>query len=261
MGQEIYKARGAEPLSDADLSAGLRMLGAGRGSAPMTDHEYRRKVNEIKRKREEERKVILSDILDDETVYRFAYVPFVIAELAWDYADTVIDYAVTLKQDYTKKLCREVREMRREYDSFRSPYIDALHRQSELENMYVFEDGVRENINLYLINLRGDLKREYPELEGDSLRFLEAVYLCHVTLASLFRYVAIQTGKVENIAGKAIGGILPKELSGLDRTILKFAGNKPASESFIKQQEQYVRTFANQMCEIEFNEVRDDDMA
>lgn len=46
-----------------------------------------RKVEKAYEESEEEK---LSKILDQDTLFRFAYIPFVIANLAWDYADTII---------------------------------------------------------------------------------------------------------------------------------------------------------------------------
>lgn len=99
-----------------------------------------KELKELEVRRELQNEQKLSEILDSETLMRFAYVPFVVAQLAWDYADTIVDVASMLKLHPTKKLCRAVRELKRQYDRVRDEFTNHAHRDSEIDNMYVFED-------------------------------------------------------------------------------------------------------------------------
>lgn len=207
------------------------------------------------KQREEAEIIKLSKLLDKDTLFRFAYVPFVIAELVWDYADTIIDLAIMMRLKATKKLCRAIRELRRDYDRVRAPFIDDAHRNSETENMYMFEDGVNDIFKTLLVNIRCDLKGEYPELAPDYLDLLTAVYQCDILLHSLFRYVRMQTEKIEKIVGHRIGRILPDEMYRLDALVIAFVGDKPVSERFISIKETYIKTLATQMALIELNEI------
>lgn len=219
-------------------------------------------VREIERRkalaaqqREERETLKLSKILDHDTLFRFAYVPFVIAELVWDYADTIIDLSITMRLKETKKLSRAIRELRRDYDRLRSTYIDQQHRDSETQNMYMFEDGVSDIFKTLLVNLRCDLMYEYPQLSPDSLNYLLAVYQCDILLKSLLRYVRWQTEKIEKIVGHKIGRILPIEIYRLDKLVLEFVGDKPVSDRFDSLKETYIKTFATQIAIIELNEI------
>lgn len=110
-------------------------------------------LKKLEAQREQQKEQKLSEVLDSETLMRFAYVPFVVAQLAWDYADTIVDVASMLKLHPTKKLCRAVRELKRQYDRVRDEFTNYAHRDSEIENMYVFEDGVSDLFSLYLKNI------------------------------------------------------------------------------------------------------------
>lgn len=216
-------------------------------------------VDELKgtiRQREEAEKLKLSKILDRDTLFRFAYVPFVIAELAWDYADTVLTLSAMMKTG-AKKLCRAVRELRREYERERARFIDQAHKDSEVENMYVFEDGVKDIYTQMLVNVRCDLNSEYPSLDKDSVDLLTAVYQCDITLQSLILYTQQQTSKIERIVGHRIGKILPAQVCQLARLMPEFIGDKPASERFNKLKKQYEKTFATQIALIELNDTLD----
>lgn len=200
----------------------------------------------------------LSKMLDKDTLFRFAYVPFVIAELVWDYTDTILIMASQMRLTPTKKLCRVIKQLRVEYDRYRSGFIDDAHHQSEEENMLVFEDGVNGIFSTFLIHLKSDIQREHPDLSSDSVSFLMGVYQAHITLRALFLYVENQKKKIEGIVKKTIGDILPKHVRALDTAILAFVGDSPASKGFEKIGDTYVRTLANQMALIELNDLPTD---
>lgn len=204
-------------------------------------------------------KIKLSKILDRDSLFRFAYVPFVIARLVWDYTDTLLDLSALMKLRETRPLCRAIRELRRDYDRFRARYIDEAHKESEEENMLVFEDGVSDITKLLLTNIRIDLKSEYPDLRPEFVDFLVAVYQCEITLLSLLRYTEKQTEKVERLVGHKIGKILPSELRRLSILVPQFVGDKPISDRFRKQKQTYVETFATQMALIELDGTALDD--
>lgn len=209
---------------------------------------------QIEADRENQNELKLSEILDSETLMRFAYVPFVVAQLAWDYADTILIFASEFKLYHTKKLCRAVRELKRRYDNVRAEFTNHSHINSEIENMYVFEDGVLDLFSLYLKNIEFDLNREYPQLDSEYLSYLKAIYQCHIVLQSIYRYVEMQKVKIEKIVGHKIGDILPAEIRKLDILVMAFVGDKPVSSKFDTQQKTYAQCIANRMCLVELND-------
>ena len=215
-------------------------------------------IDELKRKEEDE-ELRISRLIDKDTLFRFAYVPFVIAQLVWDYADTILSTAAWLKISETKKLCRAVRELRRDYDRIHSAHIDAKHEASEVSNMYVFEDGVAGITKQLLLNIKIDLKSEYPDLDADHLSFLIAVYQCDITLKSLLLYTRKQTERIAKKIDRNVGNILPESIYKLDKLILEFVGDKPVSNRFRNLKQQYIETFATQIALIEMTEIPDNE--
>lgn len=211
-------------------------------------------------KHQEPLELRLSRLLDKETLFRFAYVPFVIAQLVWDYADTILTMAAWLRISETKPLCRAVKELRRDYDITRAPYIDEDHVDSEIENGYVFEECVEDVTSQLLLNLRIDLKSEYPDLEPDYVEYLIAVYQCEITLKSLLLYIRKLTDRIANKINRNVGRILPDAVYKLDKLIPEFAGDKPVSEKFAKLKNQYIETFATQIALVTMNELPDKDI-
>lgn len=215
-------------------------------------------IQRIQAEHEKEQEIKLSEILDSETLMRFAYVPFVIATLAWDYVDTILTLSKMFGIKNVKPISRSVRQLKRDYDILRARYIDSIHSKSEENNMYVFEDGVNDVFKLYLVNIELDIKRKYPDLSEDYIMYIKAIYQCHIVLKSLYKYVEIQTKNVQNIVGHTIGDILPKELRKLDSLVMAFIDDKSISKDFEIQQDTYAMTLANRMCSIELSETKDE---
>lgn len=192
-----------------------------------------------------------------EELFRFAYVPFVIAELVWDYADTVIIMAKSLNNPATRHLSRAIRNARAEYDRLRHQYIDREHRERELENGYVFEDAIKRITDQMLVNIRIDINSEYPALNDDSRDLLISVYQCHIMSKALLRYLDKQSERIAKRVGHKIGKMLPPSYYVMDRLIPEFIGDKPASAHFKKLMSQYVSTLAVQIGLVELNDITD----
>lgn len=197
----------------------------------------------------------LNEMFTRDELFRFAYVPFVIAELVWDYADTVILLAKRLRQPATRRLSRAIRDARADYDRQRRRYIDAAHRHNEVENGYVFEEATSRITAQMTLNLRLDIGREYPDLGEDSRNLLQAVYQCHITSRALLRYLDRQSQRVAERVGHSIGKMLPPSYYVMDRLIPEFAGDKPASPRFAELMNRYIDTFANQIAFVELNDI------
>lgn len=191
-------------------------------------------LKKIEAAREYQKELKLSEILDSETLMRFAYVPFVVAQLAWDYADTIINVSSILKLDSTKKLCLAVRELKRRYDNVRAEFTNNAHLDSEF-----------------------DLNSEYPQLDSEYRSYLLAIYQCHIVLQSIYRYTEMQKVKIEKIVGHRIGDVLPAELRKLDILVMAFVGDKPVSSKFDTQQKTYAQCIANRMSLIELCDTKD----
>lgn len=199
----------------------------------------------------------LSEILDQEDVFRASYVPMIVTNVAWDYADTIILMAIQMKMPGVKELSRSIRELKREYDRVSAPFLCDCSKETAEENLYEFEDGVRDLFNLYQLNIEWDIRSEYPRLIDEHVIFLKAVYQCHIVLMAIFRYGDLQKKKIESKFGKEIRHPIPTHLFTLDKLVLKYAGEKQLSDWFSNQQSTYANSIANRMALIELNVIED----
>lgn len=216
-------------------------------------------IRELKRRKEAERKAILRaasekaerdkqdlrTVLSEDAIFSITYVPFVIAEIAWDYADTMLDLAAMMRLHETKKLCRAIKDLRIEYNRKRFEVIDDNWRKSETENMIMFQETLsHEYFGKIYGTFKDKLMQTYPELETNSVMLIASVYCCKTVIAGLMRYCQAQEKVVSSILGYEINSIMPKQVSRLDTLVSAFIGDSP-----LKDIEPTIREFAEELAE------------
>ena len=187
-------------------------------------------ANIIARQRAIKNNISMEEIkqrIDKETLFLFAFVPFVIAEVAWDFADTCIDIAIILRLTPTKKLCRRIRELRKEYDFKRSRFIDNAHRDLETDNMIAFQEDYKEYFSTLVKSINDQVDTQHPGLEYQSRLLISGAYSCAVVLRALFDYASFMERKIADLLGiDSTGSIIIPELRELEKIILQFAGEE-----------------------------------
>lgn len=208
-----------------------------------------------------QRKISIQEIkqrIDKETLFLFAFVPFVVAEIAWDFADTCIDLSIIMKLRETKRLCRRIRELRRDYDRKRQQSIDAAHRQIETDNMIAFQEDYKEFFKKLSLQIRQAVNNDNPGLGTESHMLICSAYSCAVVLRSLFKYTDIMGKRIAALLGiKAIGSIIVREVRELEAIILQFAGEDSINNDnkFPPCLNTFVDTLVNYLMESEMIEL------
>lgn len=224
----------------------------------LTPSEILCRIKRENAKKEEVDKEELAKKLGEDNLFRFGYVPFVISELAWDYADTVIDLAIIMKLNKVKPLCRAIKALRTDYLRLHNAHVDKEHYESEKDNMIVFEEGVKQVFDLYIVNLKCDLASEHPELSSERIAFLTAIYQCWIVVKSLLLYASRQADKVAKIVGHPIGNIIPWQVRKLGGLIIEFAKDSPVSKRFDQLQKTYIETLATQIALVELTPIKEE---
>lgn len=190
--------------------------------------------------------------LDKETQFAFAYVPYVIAELAWDYADTIAKLSANLKlENDAKRLSRKIYRLRQEYNSYRAMDIDKKRHDSEIENMYIFEDGTQDITDKLLVNLRCRL----CDFDETSALYLTAVWQCEILLRALFRYCRRLADKIAVKTSREIADPLPGHVSSLLSTVTACQKVIPGAPDIEELKKQYIEVYAGQIGLVGFNEL------
>lgn len=113
---------------------------------------------------------LLKDNLTEAEQCRVAFVPLVITNIAWRYADLVLEEVATLKVECLKKLARSMRDLHRKYDADIMLALDYTRRkQIETET-----DKCLNEINLDMTKLffsvNHEFKRTSPDYPYDRMR-------------------------------------------------------------------------------------------
>ena len=156
--------------------------------------------------------------------FRVAYVPYVIANIAWDYADSIRLQAAQLKLRSVAKLSRAIRDLFDDYEAFRKSIIFATYRQREAEHAEIFQDGYSDYFSKLYRDLSEQVQYTYPRLRADNVAFLATVYMTIVVLQALIRYWQWADDTIEQYTG--IGGepSLPRQVKQLNKLVWEYLG-------------------------------------
>lgn len=233
--------------------------------AKVSPAEVRREVERLKaQKREELKRAVAEKVerdkaklhatLSEEAIFSITYVPFVIAEVAWDYADTLLDLAVIMKLHATKKLCRAIKELRREYDRNRFRIINDSWRKSETENMLMFEEVLSDYFGKVYKSYKEALQQTYNDLNTESVELIATVYECLTVIDALQRYCQAQEKVVASILGYEIATIVPDEIRRLKLLVAEFAGDCRLPDSYKDMRKQFADELAEYINDTELND-------
>lgn len=172
--------------------------------------------------------------LTDEELFRVAYVPFAIAELAWDYAGTVMDIAAVIKDSDTRRLGRAIRKLREEYNQHRFKFIPREYREGESENSLLFEANIAKLMQLYTVNVKAEIQRLNPQLDASYTLMLVALWQFKLVAAALMRYCVIVRNEAEEIMRVGMGSLLPRTFFAAVELIDQFRGDTQMGDAFMR---------------------------
>lgn len=200
----------------------------------------------------------ISKALTQEELYRVAYLPFVIAEVVWDYVDTILDLACVMRLQPTKRLCRAMRELRRDYDRSRSRFIDDKSREVETEHMIAFQDEFRAYFNKLWLAVKSNLRQRHGQLEENSEMLVCSVHMAMVCFKALRKFTYWADDLIESKCGRANHSIMPDQIRRLGILLPEFAGNCQIDLD-TPEMEMWRDTLYNHIHSIEFTGIPDKD--
>lgn len=106
--------------------------------------------------------------------------------LAWDYIETICDLSANIGASHTKPLVRQVRQLKREYEIFRSRDINGADELMEKSRALRFEELVRKTMWQYSNAVGVELDR--CGLKGDERYLAMAVFQAMVIMDAVNLY-------------------------------------------------------------------------
>lgn len=113
---------------------------------------------------------------------------YALGALVWDYVDTVLDMARSMRPQELRKLCRAVKELRADYDYMRSLNVDRNHLEQEMQWALDFETYVAPLTREFINGLKREQSDTYGELDEDTNWLMTAEQQALCVLEALMHY-------------------------------------------------------------------------
>lgn len=246
LGGDFALMASAEPLYPSPKARPLSPMASGREI-----------INSIRRQQKSLKQLAASvavekvqDELSENEIMQIHYIPLTIAELVWDYADTIIACCKGNKK--IAQLSRTIRHARRCYlKAFPRQMARALESGEMLDNAYLFEEMIARQWNTMNTALLADLRTLYPDLPQEEMNVLMAAYEAIAIARALDKFVKKISGKLTRITGWDFnaGHILSKPYRAMTALLELYIGDHPASPRF--NLNGWATVFANQIFLIE----------
>lgn len=150
--------------------------------------------------------------MDQEDALRLLYVPFVIQDVFFDYVETSLHLAAQLKIEQLKRVCREIRAQRREYEYRKSLSLDRAHRKAEETHTEEFIDEHFPEFNAEYRMICWKIRRERPRLNDDYRTFVASIYMGMIIYKALVIICREADRKIAEFWGDARHSILTDEV-------------------------------------------------
>lgn len=168
----------------------------------------------------------ITTAFDRHTVFRISYLPFVFFDVIWDYIDSLMDMTCFLRIHETKKLNRAMREIRADYDYFRSKHLDFDHREKTREQSEQFVDE-SEPLKWAWRVILSEVKKKNPDMDKDWVMFVAQCEITCSLFAALRKYANHFDKMITEKAGRKMHSILPDEFNRMHILIPHYMGDIP----------------------------------
>lgn len=183
------------------------------------------------------------DLMSDTMYFKYLYLPFVLVEVIWDYADSLCNMAAQLRIPELKCVSRGIRELRQEYERDRKR-LSFKYRKSDESSMVFFQDIFEKEINSEYNLIRWKVQHELKDLDPKYLDFLTTAHFSRAFSLAVTRYCTIADKELEKVWGSAPHSILGPVAKAMIGLLSHFAGDQ---QSVIKYSD--INASANRLCD------------
>lgn len=164
-----------------------------------------------------------------QELYRRAVKLQMVGALVWDYTDTILDQAIQMRISATKKLSREVRQLKIDYFRVLNTDLDSEHVARLTELSELFEDINREHFRKLHFGLQSELGKS--ELSPEYLMLVESVQMAMAVIDAIYIFAADCDNFIAQYYPSAPSTILPLQIRKLKLLLPSFAGDSYVADS------------------------------
>lgn len=149
---------------------------------------------------------IMHNFTFDEHV-QIAFVPLIIGEVAWHYAEKVLRYCAEKRISEVKKLSRTVRDLRERYLYELGKDLDTKHRLHTFQQAEDFINECRMDFQILYFSTNNELNHQCAQLPHDEMRTY--AYLAMLFCKEVREHEARMTELIRRKLGSAREGHIP----------------------------------------------------
>lgn len=202
--------------------------------------------------RREQVKMLLTDAVPEDVLIGWSCRVFTLMNIAWGYVDAVCDICISMGQHKTKKLVRAVRQVRKDYDRFRSKSVDADMERGETDRGEAFEDACSADFDKLFHGLQTEINK--LRLDPDQHMLVLGVQQALTVMDAVMEYA----GKIDSRLRRDYGFyapdycVVPSDFRRLYHLVPQFAGDcyRPGEEA----RKLTAAILANRMDEVEIRD-------
>lgn len=112
----------------------------------------------------------MQEVLTLTEQMRIAFVPLIIAELAWIYAEDVVDYSAKHRIGFLKKLSRMVKGLREKYMADIRKDLDYAHTAKIRTTAVDFREEYDKDFKIFYFTINKLFKKSMPDYPHDTMR-------------------------------------------------------------------------------------------
>lgn len=179
---------------------------------------------------------------------------FMIQNLAWQYVESLLDYSALVRYPDTKRLCREIKTLKREYEHFRYGHIGCARGMAdESERAGAFEDIIGEDIKKWSWANANELGRLH--LGEEDRLMVEGTHAAMTIIEATLTFARKCDRELEEMGVPAPDcSLVQKEFLSLPALVPRFIGDrwKPSDADTLS-----AGIISNRLLSIEFKTIAD----
>lgn len=171
------------------------------------------------RKRENEK-------IDDDVFFKYFYLPFIMYEVFWDYADTIHNMAAQMRLSECKKLGRTIKQLRQEFDWMRRKHLDDSHCEHVQNHMETFQDICGKELGNELKLIKWKVRHENLQFSNQQVEFYAFVFLTMALWRAVLKYSVLCDKEIEKTWGNCRNSIIPIQIAKMAKLIPEYLGDR-----------------------------------
>jgi hypothetical protein len=164
--------------------------------------------------------------MTEDMKFRVAYLPYVIAEIAWDFADTIYLLCSGVDKKWeVKEVTDGIRKLRKHYVRYVSRFIDADHQREYTQHCERLQEEQSPFFSRLATELSMQIEFTYPRLSRSEVHFLTTVYTTLVVIEAYKRYIRWADNFLDDFCQEHGTTTLPPQINPLAKLIRLLLGD------------------------------------